>query len=252
MGGRKPSMVKFANLSYSAFMNRGLVLGVSLLGIGSLLATGLRYSGVAFGYGYGYGTCTADRPNGLTAEYVNNDKRIEFNWNAVEFSDCDDTTAASYRLQVRKSDATLLQDYSDITSTTKKISASSLLTNHAYKFRVRGIAVDDENTEWSLYKSLRTLPKKPAKLKVTQFSSTSAYISWRNIVRSNKLRYYQLVVKRGDKVVYSKRVKLGLRKNRTGTLVENLRPDVRYRVKVRAVARKTSKGSYAKRYFTLE
>lgn len=233
-------------------MNRWVVISVSLLGIGSLLAVGLQYSGIAFGYGYGYGTCTGDRPNGLAAEYINNYKRIEFSWNAVEFSDCDDTAAASYRLQVRKTDATLLQDYNDLITTSKKISAHSLLTNYAYKFRVKATASDEEVTDWALYKSFRTLPKKPNKLKIKQFSSTSAYITWRNVARSKKLRYYQLVVKRGDKVVYSKRVKLGLRKFRAGVLVEHLQPDVRYRVKVRAVARKTSKGLFAKEYFKLK
>lgn len=233
-------------------MNKGALLSVGLLAVGSITAVGLQYSGIAFGYGYGYGACTADRPNELSAAYVNNDKRIEFTWDAVEFSDCEDSAAAAYRLQVRKPDATLIQDFSDITATSKKISVSSLLTNHAYKFRVRGVAVDDGNTDWSLYKSFRTLPKKPAKLKVTQFSSSSAYITWKNIVRSGKLRYYQIVVKRGDRVVYSKRVKLGLRKARTGVIVEGLKADVRYRVKVRAVARKTSKGNYAKQYFTLD
>lgn len=233
-------------------MKRLFILVTSLLGIGSFVAISLQYSGIAFGYGYGYGTCTGDRPNDLTATYINNNRRIEFNWNAVEFSDCDDTAAASYRLQVRKSDATLLQDYVDITSTTKRISASSLLTNLAYKFRVKAVASDAEVTDWSLYKAFRTLPKRPSELKVKQLSNTAAYISWRNITRSNKLRYYQLVVKRGNKVIYSKRVRLGLRKVRTGTLIENLKPNIRYRVKIRAVARKTSKGLYAKEYFKLD
>lgn len=245
-------MVNFKNLSYSDLMNKGIITAFSLLVAGSLFAVGVQQSGLALGYGYGYGACTADRPNELSAAYVNNDKRIEFTWGAVEFSDCEDSVAASYRLQVRKPDATLIQDFSDITATSKKISSSSLLTNHAYKFRVRGVAVDDGNTDWSLYKSFRTVPKKPAKLKVTQFSSSSAYITWKNIARSDKLRYYQIVVKRGDRVVYSKRVKLGLRKARTGIIVEGLKADVRYRVKVRAVARRTSKGDYAKQYFTLE
>lgn len=233
-------------------MHKTFISSVSLLVIGSALALLLQYTGIAFGYGYGYGTCTADRPNQLTAAYVNNYRRIQFTWTPVEFTDCDDTAAASYRLQVRKADATLLQDYADLTNPTKTISASSLQTNLAYKFRVKATASDGEITDWSLYKSFRTLPKRPSQLRVTQFSSSSAYISWRAVPRSKKLRYYQLVVKRGDRVVYSKRVRLGLRRNRITALVENLRPNVRYRVKVRAVARPTSKGLYAKEYFTLE
>src|SRR3989338_6925981 len=147
-------------------MKKLLILATGLFGVGSFFAIGLQSSDVAFGYGYGYGTCMGNRPNGLTATYINFNRRIEFNWNAVEFSDCADTAAASYRVQVRKSDATLLQDYTDITSTTKRISANSLLTNLAYKFRVKAVASDDEITDWSLYKSFRTLPKKPSKLRI--------------------------------------------------------------------------------------
>lgn len=231
-------------------MRKLLVTSLNLIIVGSVLAISFDQVGSALGYGYGYGVCTADRPNELTAEYVNSDRRIQFSWSAIEFEDCEDATA-TYTIQVRKSDATLVQEYTGLTAATKTISASGLQTNLAYKFRVKATASDDEITDWSLYKSFRTLPNKPSKLRVRQLSDTSAYISWKNIVRSKKLRYYQMTVKRGNHVVFSKRVRLGLRSNRTGATVTGLKTDVRYRVKVRAVARATSKSEFAKKYFRL-
>lgn len=233
-------------------MSKTLVSAISIMLVGSVFAMTMQYTGVAFGYGYGYGACTADRPNELSAEYVNNDKRIQLNWAAVEFSDCDDTAAASYRVQVRQTDATLVSEYSDLTTTSKKISASALKTNKPYKFRVKATASDDSATEWSLYKSFRTLPKKPSDLTITQTGAGSVRVGWENVVRSKKLRYYQVVVKKGNRVVYSKRVSLGLRRNKTGTTVQHLKAGVRYRVKVRAVARASSKGDYTKKYFRLD
>lgn len=231
-------------------MRKLFVISLNLILVGSVLAIALDRVGPVLGYGYGYGACTADRPNELTAEYVNNDRRIQFNWSAIEFEDCADGTA-TYRLQVRKLDATLLQEYTGLTSTTKTISVSGLQTNLAYKFRVQATASDDEITDWSLYKAFRTLPNEPTQLRVRQLSDSSAYVSWKNIVRSKKLRYYQMTVKRGEHVVFSKRIKLGLRHNRTGATVTGLKSDVRYRVKVRAVARATSKSEFAKKYFRL-
>lgn len=215
------------------------------------MSVAFQHSGVALGYGYGYGVCSASRPSDLEAEYVNNDRRIEFSWAVVEFSNCVTAATSSYRLQVRKTDATLIGDYEDITTTHKRITKSTLKTNKPYQFKVRAIASDDETTEWSLYKSFRTLPKKPADLTVTQVNNNSVQVMWDNVPRSKKLQYYQVVVKRGSHVVFSKRLSLGLRKNQTGTEIAGLKSDVEYRVKVRAVARSTSKGDYAKKYFTL-
>ncbi len=232
-------------------MRKLLVVSLNLIFMGSVLAITFDRVGPALGYGYGYGACTADRPNELTAEYVNNDRRIQFSWSAIEFEDCEDGTA-TYQIQVRKTDATLLQEYTGLTSTTKTISASGLQTNLAYKFRVRATASDDEETDWSLYKAFRTLPNEPTQLRIRKLSDSSAHISWKNIVRSKKLRYYQMTVKRGEHVVFSKRIKLGLRHNRTGATVTGLKSTVRYRVKVRAVARATSKSEFAKKYFRLD
>lgn len=217
-----------------------------------MAAVGLQFGFPALSYGYGYGTCTAERPNELAAEYVSDNERIQFSWSAVEFSDCSETEPAYYRLQVRKTDATLISEYTDITKLYKRISTEGLSTNKPYKFRVRAIATDDSQTEWSLYKSFRTLPKKPSDVTITQTGEGSIYVDWDNVPRSKKLRYYQVQVKRGNHVVYSKRLSLGLRKNRTGTDIDHLKSDTRYRLKVRAVARSSSKGEYAKQYFTLD
>lgn len=216
---------------------------------GIALSLTLQHTNTALGYGYG--VCTADHPNELAAEYVNNNKRIQFSWDPVTFSSCADEVAASYRLQVRKTDATLITEYEELTNTYKKIAANTLKTNKPYQFRVKATASDGTVTEWSLYKSFRTLPKKPEDLTVITIGDDTAHVEWENVPRSKKLRYYQVVVKRGSNVVFSKRLSLGLRSNSTGTQIDHLKPGVRYRVKVRAVARSTSKGEYAKQYFTL-
>lgn len=232
-------------------MKQATLFMIGLITIGSLTALGLQRSGLALGYGYGYGVCTADRPNTLTAEYINNYRRIKLSWAVVAFADCADPTA-SYRLQLRKLDATLVSAYSDLSNNYKKISANILQTNKPYKFRVKATASDGATTDWSLYKSFRTLPKKPVDLAVTQLEAGTAYIQWNNVPRSKKLHYYHLVVKRGNRVVFSKRISLGLRKQSTGVLVEHLKADVTYRVKVRAVARKTAKSFFSKETFRLE
>lgn len=231
-------------------MHKSLVSLLTLGLVGCLAAIALSQTHTAFGYGYG--TCTAERPNELAAEYVSDNERIELSWAEVVFSDCADTAPASYKLQVRKTDATLVSEYSDITKLYKRISADNLKTNKPYKFRVRAVATDDSQTDWSLYKSFRTLPKKPSDVTITQTGEGTITVDWDNVPRSKKLRYYQVQVKRGDHVVYSKRLSLGLRKNRTGTDIEGLKSDTQYRLKVRAVARSSSKGEYAKQYFTLQ
>ncbi len=225
------------------------LFGLVIVGV-TLSLVSLGFQQTPFALGYGYGACTANRPNGLAAAYTSNYKRIELSWNTVEFEDCADS-AATYRVQVRKPDASLLHDYSSLTTASKKITLDALQSNHTYQFRVKATATDDETTDWSLYKSFQTRPDRPDNLKVRSINTHQAYISWENVGRSSKLRYYQVVIKRGDHVAYSKHVRLGLHKKYDSLTVSHLKAGVVYQVKVRAVARGSMKGEYAKKKFSL-
>lgn len=231
-------------------MKRITTLLLGLVVTGSVFAFALQYSGVALGYGYGYGVCTASRPEDLDTAYTDDKERIEFSWAEVLFTNCATDTPASYTMQIRRQDATLIAEYTNINNPYKRIDRTNLKSNKSYKFRVRAVAVDNELSEWSLYTSFRTQPAKPKKLAISKVGESSARVSWQNVARSSRLRYYQVVVKRGDRVTFSKRVRLGLRRNNNNTVITNLKSGKRYQVKIRAVARSSSKGMYAKKRFT--
>ncbi|MFA6475221.1 MAG: fibronectin type III domain-containing protein [Patescibacteria group bacterium] len=219
--------------------------GLSFLVVGSIVAFGLNQQMEVLGYGYGYNiTCQAERPNNLAATYSANKNHIIFSWDPVTFSGCSSAESV-YRMQIHKTDASLMVDQTNIAATETSVLAGDLQSNLAYKFKVK-------STAWSLYKAFRTLPAKPTKIRIKKINHTQTDISWENVPRSKKLRYYQLVIKRGSRVIFSKQVGLGLRKKRTGTIIEHLKHHVMYNVKIRAVARKNSKGEYAKKYFIVK
>ncbi len=205
---------------------------------------------LANGYGYGYGACTADRPRNLSADLSTNKRNLIFSWDEVVFTDCADEAAASYRLQIRFNDGTLVQSYDNLSHPTKTITLKALKRNHAYKFRIRAVATDGTSTDWSLYKLFRTPPRRPAKIFIRDLSSHAVEATWRNVVRSERLKYYQVVVQRKRHTVFEKKVRLGLRHTKTGVIVRRLRSAKSYTIKVRAVANKTTFSQYQSQRFT--
>lgn len=218
-----------------------------VVGLGSIAS-------VAFGQrsifsGYGYGVCTADAPENQSVEYSSDYKHLTFTWDAVSFDNCEHTTPATYELKIRENDATLISSYTDLTTTQKTISASSLLSNHAYKFRIRAVATDGTKTDWPDYVLFRTRPNHPRHLTVTP-STRSALISWENVVRSSSLKYYRVLIRHHGHTVYSRHITLGLSKPSTSTIIHHLRPHTTYKVFVRAIAPSSTRGDYAHKRFT--
>lgn len=198
--------------------------------------------------GYGYG-CTGDRPNGLSVR-LDTPVQIRLQWNAVSFSNCSEDAADYYRLQIRRNDGGLVRSYDNIQKTHKVIGHGILRRNHAYKFRVRAVASDGSATDWSRYKLFRTVPKRPERLHVRHVSSHAVRVTWNNVARSARLRYYQVIVQRGDHVVFHKKVRIGLRRKQTDVTVRRLRPGTTYIALVRAVANKTTRSNFQRIQFT--
>ncbi|MBI2415730.1 MAG: fibronectin type III domain-containing protein [Candidatus Kerfeldbacteria bacterium] len=216
----------------------------------AILFGGVATQGLGYGYGYGETSCTSDAPENLTVTVPRDTTAVTFTWDAVEFSDCDQTEPSSYTVQVRTNGSALIEEYNNLTDTSLTLASTILNTNRAYKFRVRAVAVDDTHTSWSLYKAFRTVPDTPQRIQITNERSTSVYISWRNVKRSKLLRYYKVVVRQFDRVVFSKRVRTGLRKSRTGTFVRGLQPATQYNVKIRSVYSSSVYSVYARKNFT--
>jgi len=200
--------------------------------------------------GYGYIVdCSVDAPDNLVVT-ASDDGDLTFSWDAAEFNDCDATAADHYRLQIRYNDGTLIREYSSVSGTEKTVALRTLQRNRSYKFHVRAVASDDTETTWSDYKLFRTKPKKPSHVTITALSGHAVRATWQNVARSQNLRYYQVVVRRNNNVVYRKNVRIGLRKARTGLIVRHLRPATTYKFKVRAVATSTVSGPFKLVNFT--
>lgn len=230
---------------------RFLIALVSAGAVMTFAATALSQPGIVNGYGYGYGTCSAEKPSGLTATAQDKNRRLVLSWNAVTFADCATAVADRYQLQVRHNAGLLVQSYASIRRTEKTITLKALRRNHSYKFRVRAVAVDDSTSSWSNFKLFRTAPKRPAAITITALSSRAIHATWRNVTRSERLQYYQVVVKRKNRVVSTKKVRIGLRKTKTGIVIRRLRPATAYTILVRAVANKTTASSYSSQRFTM-
>lgn len=200
--------------------------------------------------GYGYGECSAAAPSNLAVTTTQHGRRLHFSWDAVTFTDCTDTAVDHYRLQIRYNDGTLIQSDDDVHKTYKNITRHTLRRNHAYKFRVRAVAADDTATSWSDYKLFHTTPKAPSPLRVTGLTAHAVRVTWANVIRSQYLRYYQVLVYRGSHVIFHKKVHTGLRHKNTGAVVRRLRPGTTYTVKVRAMANQNTASKYTSQQFT--
>lgn len=231
------------NLKSSYFFLPTLVIASAV----SVLAS--AQTQVFSGYGYII-DCSVDAPDNLTATTDSSTQSITFSWDAAEFNDCDATAADHYRLQIRYNDGTLIREYNNINATEKTVALRTLQRNRSYKFHVRAVASDDTETEWSDYKLFRSTPRKPTHVSITALSGHAVRATWQNIARSQNLRYYQIVVRRANNVVYRKNVRIGLRKARTGIIIRRLRPATEYTLKVRAVATSSVSGRFTVTTFT--
>lgn len=202
--------------------------------------------------GYGYGACTAVAPADLVVTSENKGRQLHFSWSPTAFDECSATAADHYRFQIRLNNSTLILSDDSVQNPQKNVLRSTLRRNHVYKFRVKAVAADGTTTEWSDYKLFRTTPKPPTNLAVRSVAAHQAYATWKNVARSKYIRYYQVVVYRKDKVVYRKKVRVGLHKHSTGVILRRLRSDAAYTLKVRAVANQTTSSKYAIKRFTQE
>lgn len=201
--------------------------------------------------GYGYVIdCGVDAPDNLTVTTDSSAQSITFGWDEAEFNDCDVAAADHYRLQIRYNDGTLIREYNNISTTEKTVALRTLQRNHSYKFHVRAVASDDTETAWSDYKLFRTTPRKPSHVSITALSGHAVRATWQNIARSKNLRYYQVVVRRTNNIVYRKNVHIGLRRASAGVTVRRLRPSTEYTFKVRAVATNSVSGKFRVVTFT--
>ncbi|MDP3970978.1 MAG: fibronectin type III domain-containing protein [bacterium] len=209
--------------------------------------------GVYAGYGYGYVACTANDVSGLNAKRLtksNLKNKIALRWNQTSFTGCESGDQLDYyEVQLRRINGALVQEWTGITTERKRISIQDLQRNRSYKFKVRAVATDGETTSWSLYKSFRTSPKRPNEINVSNKKTNSVYASWKNVKRSRLLTHYKVVVKKKNKVVFSKNVKKGLRKDKTGVTITGLKGDSRYKLKVRSVYSRKYRSNFKRRYF---
>lgn len=230
-------------------LTRSVVGAVQLLVFTAFVLTGILL-GQLPARGYGYGACTADAPTDLAVTSAKHSRRLQFSWEAVTFADCTTAAVDHYRFQVRLNNSTLIQSDDNVSQPSKSILLSALLRNHVYKFRVRAVASDGSTTAWSDYKLFRTTPKPPQHLTVRTVSAHQAYATWSNVVRSEYLRYYQVIVYRKDQVVYRKKVRVGLRKRSSEVILRHLRSGKTYTLKVRAVANQATYSKYTTEKFT--
>lgn len=216
---------------------KSVYFSLSILLTGALTAAVV--SATDSGYGYGYGTtvttCTGAAPSGITIQQRHTKRQVVVDWDAATFTDCTQTTADHYVLDVRTNSGHVVKTYEAITRSKKTIPSRQLKWNYSYKVRVRAVAVDDTNTEWSDYHLFRSTPKAVSHVKTTWQAEQLVYLSWDNIARSNALRYYQITVWHDNKRLTRKKVHTGLSSSRTGAYLRTLQRGERYRITIRSV-----------------
>lgn len=225
---------------------------VTVLVAGFILATApavLSQYKIFAGYGYGYGACD-DAPASLTVRYLsgNNKDKISLRWNELEDS-CDGIDY--YQIQLRRSNGNLVEWW-NTENTRKRISLNTLDKNRGYIWRVRAVFTNGETTEWSLYDTFRTKPNQPTNIRLSNIRTTSVKVSGRNVVRSNVLKRYQILLKQGNKVIRNKSIKKRLKRPRYSFNFRKLQPGTQYTIKMRSVYSTSLKSSWAvERFSTL-
>lgn len=210
-----------------------LSIPLFLLGVSAVLG-----NNDAEGYGYGYGACTADAPTGLAVKNKPKHRRVFFQWKKVTFENCDSTKPDAYDVQIENAKGKVVVTFSNVTKTQKAAPVALFKPNTKYRFAVRAIAVDDAATDYSADKKFTVAPQRPGLITIELQSPTQVRASWKNIPKSRKLKYYQVILKENGRIVLREKVRKSLRKKRTGITLENLTPNTRYKILVRSVRAK--------------
>lgn len=214
-----------------------IVAMIALVAFFGLVSQTIGQFAVFSGYGYGDDGCSGDAPKRLTISRAKNKKNITFRWSKVTFENCASETPASYELEIKpvKGSAETVT-VTGITANKYTMSVSALETNYGYQFHVRAVAVDDTKTDYSKYKTFRTVPRRPGFIKITKSEDpTTVEASWKNIPRSAAMEYYYVVLKKDDFVVATAKVKKGLKKERARITISGLATNAKYTMTVQGV-----------------
>lgn len=205
------------------------------------------------GYGYGYGedqTCEANAPTHMDATFKKH--KVLFTWQAPTFLECSSSTPESYVLKIRTQKKNLVKNISNIETTEYSIPYASLPKNKILYAKVKAIAVDGADTDYSSLIRLATPPAKPKRIVVSNITNSTADLVWRNVKRAKRVKYYQVIVQEqstGD-TVFSTHVKSKYRKKFRHVTATHLEPNTLYIAKVRAVVSKKKKSIFTKTLFT--
>ncbi len=202
------------------------------------------------GYGYGYGDC-AEAPANLNVRYLKgvNKAKVALRWDAINDA-CEGIDY--YQVQLRRNNNNLVDWWNISGATIKRVKLDTLNPNRLYKWRVRAVFEDGDTSDWSLYDTFRTKPRRPGAIRIDSLKSTTVRASWKNVARSRLLKQYKVVVQKvsNNKVVFKKKVKKRLRKKRNNVRVKGLSPDTKYRIKIKSVYSSSLKSTFRSKVFT--
>lgn len=203
----------------------------------------------AQGYGYGYGACTANAPTNLRVQNQPRHHRVLMQWKKVTFENCESSKADYYDLQITNATNKVLFSFSNVKKIQKVAPISLFKPNRKYRFTVRAVAVDKNATDYATSKLFTVAPKRPGLIAIEHRSSGAVRASWKNIPRAKKLKYYRVVLKRGNAVILDTKVRNGFSKIRTGITLQNLTPNTSYMLRVRSFRAKGVRSLFRTRIF---
>lgn len=207
-------------------------------------------TGVFAGYGYG-DDCVVEGPSVLNSSLLKkpNQGKIRFTWEEVSFDECEGDSLDYYQLQIKHPNGSLVESWTDISGLEKTILLRTIKKNKAYVFRVRAWSELGEKSTWSLYTTFRTKPSRPRSISITKVESTSVTATWPNVIRSNQLAKYRVVLKRGQKTIAKANVRKRLKKSRAEVAITGLESDKKYTIQVRSVYSKSLRSKYKSKKF---
>lgn len=153
-----------------------------------------------------------------------------------------------YKVQVRTKKGAKVKTYTNVSNTKKQFKKKLSKSNQGYKFRVKACDSDDNCSSYTNYKSFRTLPAKPKRLRIKNITANSA------LVRIKKPRgtisKYSIKVKKGKTVVKSLVIKKKMERTWKNKMVTGLNSSTKYTVRVKAIYNSKNKSAWKKKRFT--
>lgn len=167
--------------------------------------------------------------------------RVKVKWTA-------DAKSASYKVQLRTKAGVKVKNFT--TTNNYKVIRNNLLSNKAYKVRVRGINASETEGAWSEYENFRTKPAKVTKLRIIDILSDSGTVNFKK-PRGVINKYVITVYKKKNKIATYK-----ILKKTSATwqskAINGLSSGFEYTVKVQAIFNKNNKSLWAiKKFSTL-